>query len=347
MRMPRGLRLSITVLSTLALAAGAATAGSALNTSRTAVGEIAFSVQHGDGDAPRDLYVVRTDGRWIFRKTTRLNEQDPVWSPDGRHIAFEGWTGYDPGDASVYTMNPDGTHRRRLAPGGAPQWSPDGRRIAYASDGIYVMNSDGTGKKRLTRSGGPPHWSPDGKQIAFTGGEFPEYDVYVVNAGGGRERRLTRTRDSTVAAWGPGRRIIFTVSQHEGPRGNFLGGPEGIYVVNADGTGRRKVKSTFSTLIGGWSPDAQLIVYAAHGISTVRPRDGFVRRLTRRSPGVDRDPAWSPDGRVIAFARRDTPRADGIWIVNRDGSGVRRIAVALLVGRLRWNDYSTPTWAPR
>jgi len=94
MLVPRGLRLSITVLSTLALVAEAATASSALNTSRTAVGEIAFSVKHGDGDAPSDIYVVRTDGRWISRKTTSLNEASPVWSPDGRHIAFDGWTGF-------------------------------------------------------------------------------------------------------------------------------------------------------------------------------------------------------------------------------------------------------------
>jgi TolB protein len=237
-------------------------------------------------------------------------------------------------------MNPDGTHRRRLAPGGGPQWSPDGRRIAYANDdGIFVMNADGTGKKRLTRSGGGSYWSavwsPDGKQIAFTsGGEYTD-DVYVVNAGGGGERRLTRTGDSFVEAWAPGRKIIFTRTS-----------VDGIYIVNADGTGLRKMKP-WTRVIGGWSPDAQLIVYAAHGISTVRPRDGFVRRLTRRSPRSDSDPAWRPDGRVIAFARSYTKHEDGIWIVNRDGSRARRIAVAPLVGHWRWNDYYTPTWAPR
>src|SRR5437762_12112263 len=93
MLVPRGLRLSITVLSTLALVAGAATASSALNTSRTPAGEIAFCVKHGEGDAPSDIYVVRADGRWISRKTTSLNEGSPVWSPDGRQIAFDGWSG--------------------------------------------------------------------------------------------------------------------------------------------------------------------------------------------------------------------------------------------------------------
>jgi TolB protein len=247
-------------------------------------------------------------------------------------------------------MNPDGTHRRRLAPGGDPQWSPDGRRIAYdADDGIFVMNSDGTGNKRLTRSGGGPYWSPDGKQIAFTSGGKWTDDAYVVNADGSGERRLTRTGDSFVAAWAPGRKIIFTRTS------------VGIYIVNADGTGLRSVKLTSSTPYavesGGWSPDAELIVYAQlsrrsalNGISTVRPRDGFVRRLTRGPRGSrnsDSDPTWGHDGRVIAFARSYTKHEDGIWIVNRDGSRERRIAVAPLVGPFRWNDYYTPTWAPR
>ena len=333
---PRSLRLSITVLSTLALVAEAATASSALNTRRTAVGEIAFSVKHGDGDAPSDIYVVRTDGRWILRKTTRLNEANPVWSPDGRHIAFDGWTGYRADRAWVYTMNPDGTHRRRLAPGGG-QWSPDGRRIAYANDdGIFVMKSDGTGKKRLTRSGGGPfYWSPDGKHIAFTReGKFTD-DVYIVNAGGGGERRLTRTGDSTVAAWSPGRKIIFTRRS-----------VDGIYIVNADGTGLRKMKP-YAGEIGGWSPGAELIVYApGDGIATIRPRDGSVRRLTR---GVDREPTWGPGGREIAFGRNGTPRERGIWIVNRDGSGARRIAAEInrTYPHGGPNFYLTPTWAPR
>lgn|SRR6266550_1245250 len=81
---------------------------------------------------------------------TRLDEDDPVWSPNGRHIAFEGWTIPGGADTSIHTMKLDGTHRRHLARGRRPQRSPDGRRIAYdASDGVYVINVDGTGKKQL------------------------------------------------------------------------------------------------------------------------------------------------------------------------------------------------------
>jgi Tol biopolymer transport system component len=328
---PRGLRLSIAALAILALG-GAATASSAPERRQAAIGKIAFSVQHGDNDAPWDIYVVRTDGRWILRKTTRLNESDPVWSPDARHIAFEGWSIPGGSDTKIYTMNSDGTHRRRLAPGGDVQWSPGGRRIAYANDdGVYVMNPDGTRKKRLTRSGGGPRWSPDGKQIAFT----HDSDVYVVSASGGHERRLTRTGDNYVDRWAPGRKIIFTHHRDDA-------GPV-ISIVNADGSDSRKVmRSTnlYDNLeIGGWSRDAQVILYAdSRGVSTVRPSDGFVRRLARRGGA----PTWGPGDGKVAFTispYKDERRA-GVWIVNRDGSGARRIATA-------YEACYDPAWAPR
>ena len=347
----RGLRLSVGFVSTVALVSVAATASSASNTSRTAVGEIAFSVRHGNGDAPWDIYVVRTDGRWVVKKTTtRLHEDDPVWSPDGRHIAFEGWTTPARADMRIYTMKPDGTHRRRIALGREPQWSPDGRRIAYLqSDGVYalkvdvyVMNVDGTGKKLLARGVGP-RWSPDGKQIAFTRAG----DVYIVNAGGGGEHRLTRTGDTAIEAWAPGRKIVLSHSAING-----LAPPSGIYVINADSTGFRRVRRTSDYVtpsVGGWSPDGRLILYAAaHGIVTWRLSDGSVRRLTRHSD--DFGPAWSRDGRKIAFTRNvfGGSRGNGIWIVNRDGSDARRIAAPNNPYPHQGpNEYYAPTWSPR
>ena len=327
----------------LALVAGAA-AASAPNTSRTAAGEIAFSVHHGDGDAPWDIYVVRTDGRWVVKKTTtRLDEDDPVWSPDGRHIAFEGWTIPGGADTWIYTMNADGTHRRRIAQGRLPQWSPDGRRIAYdESDGVYVIKVDGT-RKNLLAHGGGPRWSRDGKQIAFTG---KSTDVYIVNAGGGGERRLTRTGDNNFGAWAPGRRIVFAHSAING-----AGPASGIYIIHADGTGLRRVRQTSDYVtpsIGGCSPDGKFILYAAaDGISTWRLSDGSAGRVTR---GSDGDPTWGPGGREIAFTRNvySTTRGNGIWIVHRDGSGARRIAAPNNpYPHEQPNEYYTPTWAPR
>ncbi len=226
-------------------------------------------------------------------------------------------------DDKIYTMDPDGGHRRQLARGSDAQWSPDGRRIAYEEWSpdrrfplVYVMNAAGTGPRRLGR-GAEPRRSPDGEQIAFTG---TTGDISVVDVDGGGERLLTRTGDNDVAAWAPGRKIVFAHSADNAPRP-----ASGIYLINADGTGLRRVSKTGDDVtpsIGGWSPGGKLVLYAANGISTWRLHDGFLRRLTR---GSDNDPTWDPSGRTIAFARTvlGGTRANGIWIVNRDGSAAR------------------------
>ena len=167
-----------------------------------------------------------------------------------------------------------------------------------------------------------------------------------MDSSGGRERRLTRTRDSTLAAWAPGRKIIFT-------RGivldNGSGAAAGVYIINANGSGLRRVTGTNHYVLptfGGWSPDDKLILYATrHGISTWRLSNGFVRRLTRG--GSDSYPTWGPHGGRIAFAR-NTPHGNGIFIVNRDGSAAHRLAViGPIPHTFGWNRYVTLAWAPR
>ena len=93
----------------------------------------------------------------------------PVWSPDGRTIAFT----QGDGDLEVFVVNVDGSGLRNLTDNERiqdtnPVWSPDGRAIAFLTDRdgngeIYVMNADGGGERNLTNSASDDccdAWSP-------------------------------------------------------------------------------------------------------------------------------------------------------------------------------------------
>ena len=175
--------------------------------------KIAF-VRRRDGN--REIYVMNPDGSGQRRLTRNtVGDRNPVWSPDGRRIAFESnW--------QVYLMNADGSGQRRLTRNGArnfaPAWSPDGQRIAFerrvgrekygscsgcgraSTFQVYVMSVDGSEAQMLAQGGTQPFWSPDGQKIAFE----RQSDIYVMNADGSGQRKLTRgARRESSPVWSP------------------------------------------------------------------------------------------------------------------------------------------------
>ena len=142
----------------------------------------------------------------------------PSWSPDGQRIAFR-WNG----GVTVANAD-GGERRPVIAPGEDPAWSPDGRRIAYAAGGygasfIYTVNVDGTDRRRVTtemaESPGTtdlsPVWSPDGNWIAFqreyhvcSGRERGcngFYDIFVTRGDGSDLRKVTTDGASVRPSW--------------------------------------------------------------------------------------------------------------------------------------------------
>ena len=229
------------------------------------------------------------------------------------HAAFPGQNGRiafqsdRDGPVEIYATSPGGTPKRITLSNGSsdPAYSPDGSKIAFVSGGglgydIFVMNSDGTGRKQLTNTGSAdlqPAWSPDGRKIAFVSNTFSlngqtDYEIWVMNADGTNPTPITNNSYSeTQPAWSPdGSKIAFESSRRD------LGDTDqNIYVMNADGSG----------------PASNLTPY------TPGPQPG-----DPPYQGHDDDPAWSPDGSKIAYVHTFAPNASGvpnIWVMDANG----------------------------
>jgi TolB protein len=214
----------------------------------------------------------------------------------------------------------------------AGAWSPDGRRIAFESDRrgtwVYVMNADGSAKRRLAR-GYAPAWSPDGRTIAFTRSD-PRGNglLYLMNADGTDQRLLARTStDNPRPVWSPdGLQVAFSDTDR---------GWAYVYVVSAEGTHPKRLNHTRGSDLDvspAWSPDGRRIAFMSTSGSTdqtgqiyVMSADGTKpRQLTHPPAGDGYYPAWSPDGRTIAFTK-DLSDNNYIYLMNTDGSNQRRL----------------------
>jgi Tol biopolymer transport system component/DNA-binding winged helix-turn-helix (wHTH) protein len=257
----------------------------------------------------------------------------PVWSPDGRRIAF---SSNRDGKNEIYVMDADGSNVRRLTNNLAddvnPIWSPDGHRLIFDSerDGnreIYVMDADGGNQIRLTRNNAADTTatsSPDGSLIAFasnrdTGPPYNPYnlDIYVMNADGSNVRRIVDDPEFDVGPqWSPdGRKILFTT----GRNGNF-----DVYEMNADGTGQRNLTADNDKADGApvWSLDGQNIAFsrkfeATDQIFVMDSQGENLKRVTHNTAN-NGSPAWSPDGSKLIF-HTDQDGNYEIYTISVDG----------------------------
>lgn len=281
--------------------------------------------------------------------------------------------------SEIYTMRPDGGDVRALTSDAVndtkPRWSPDGTRIAFVSyvsgplePDLFVMDANGSNLVNLTRTPDigdfDPAWSPDGSRLLFTRQDFEDSggigpaDLYVIELGSGRTRRLTDTPDldEWTAAWSPdGTTIVF-----HGCCGAGDVPHQGLYQMRADGTGVRAI-TTGRDFEPSWSPDGRRLVFfrftnagdpATGGVSTnpveysslfLVDADGSdLTRLTDETTVLDFGPAWSPQATQIMFTRDPDGSDDAfatsqwaagagrdalsaIWVIGVDGSGMQRV----------------------
>jgi Tol biopolymer transport system component len=284
-------------------------AASSRYSSTNSAAKIAFS---SNRDGNFEIYVMNADGSAQTRLTNNAEwDVSPAWSPDRSKIAF---SSRRDGNWEIYVMNADGSGVKRLTndPGfdSGPEWSPDGTKIAFASDrivtpwgiritGIYIMNTDGSNVTAPFEAANYyyPDWSPDGQKFVFQsmrdGAEvYPTHDIWVGNVNGSGFTRLTDPNDGAdqYPAWSPnGSQIAFVHT--------------GIWVMNADGSAKRKLTNGFSP---AWSPNGQQIAFedtrdggpcCVDGVYNVdiysMNADGSaVKRLTNNA-AYDKEPAWS------------------------------------------------------
>jgi dipeptidyl aminopeptidase/acylaminoacyl peptidase len=241
-----------------------------------------------------------------------------------------GWIAYPldryPGrDFAITTVDPAHVWRQwALAshPGDLPvNWSRDGNRLLVVHRvphqiRLYVLNSNGTETPASPKGVGWGSLSPDGNKVVYIATDYRSLYVYDLQTRVSRQVVAPRTGEFYLSsAWSPdGSRIAFT-SDHA------------VFVVNADGTGRRTVVEFPATPYYyepgnlAWSPDGSRLAFLAgqwrKSRVFVMGADGAgVRAISALGENVSL--AWSPDSARIAFTR-----GSRLFTMAPDGTSVR------------------------
>jgi TolB protein len=242
-----------------------------------------------------------------------LSEQP--WSPDGSRLAW-GPAPIVPGvlrGGDIFTVSAAGGDIRRITTDGRikepPVWSPSAPQLAYASMPstgleLFTARDDGSDPVQITNAGAQswqPSWSPSGASIAFVRSVLSESAIYVVRPDGTELHRVAEFYGDAAGepAWSPdGSKLAYTSAEN----GNMRYGGQEVFLVNADGSGER--------------------------------------RLTELGPqtGVDAAPTWSPDGDQIVLTRRGIsfPVSQALWTMNPDGTCESALASADVWGPPSW-----------
>ncbi|MFH1087501.1 MAG: hypothetical protein V1737_02810 [Chloroflexota bacterium] len=178
---------------------------------------------------------------------------------------------------------------------------------------IYVMRPDGSGRRNLTNNPAVddgPSWSPDGKKIAFYSNRDVRVEIYVMDADGRNQARLTHSGENALPRWSPdGRRIAFW---HEGT----------LWLMDSDGSNQRslghKPQAGFQ-----WSPDGRRIAFNSESLGMVVLDVETGVAATSGTKPAYWWPAWSPDGKKIA-ATSDRDGACELYVLDAElGNPVR------------------------
>jgi Tol biopolymer transport system component/DNA-binding winged helix-turn-helix (wHTH) protein len=317
---------------------------------------LAFAWNGGTGDH-YSIYVKLIGGEESLRLTQQASiDFNPVWSPDGRYIAF---CRILKDETGIYVIPALGGAERRmrktlwdeqdfyeaLGAAGRLSWSPDGKLLAFSDrvsgnepvSSIFLLSLESQEIRRLTS---PPRWSdfdpvfsPDGQTLAFarrgTG-------IYMVSVLRGKEQRLISGGYNWGLAWAPdGRHIVFPdaswpvnagwlwkISLHGGEPERLQFGQEGIEPMIR---GNQLVYVRQMANINVWRRKLS----SSH---TAGPADRFISS-TRMESG----PQFSPDGSKITFESTRSGYYE-VWVCRSEGSGLIQLThFKSITGTPRWS----------
>ncbi|MCY2967422.1 MAG: LpqB family beta-propeller domain-containing protein [Planctomycetota bacterium] len=245
-------------------------------------------------------------------------KQRPVWSPDGKVLAFSQHRG---GKIGLVFLEGEPPRERPVA-ATIPQydacWSPDGKRIAYTRVGqtpgqgnldVYLALSDGSEPVKFAGDEGKlsheefPAWSPDGKRIAYMSTYEGNQEIYIADVDGRNRQRLTNDPAlDSHPAWSPdSRRLAFATNRW----GDFE-------IAEVDADGQNLVRLTKSPRLDDYpvySPDGTRLAFVSNRdgnseIYVLTREDLSVVNVTE-SPAIDSYPAWTPNGDLTFVSNRD------------------------------------------
>jgi TolB protein len=226
----------------------------------------------------------------------------PRFSPSRQEITY---MSYESGQPQVYLLQIETGQRELVAnfPGMtfAPRFSPDGQKVIMSllrDDGnsnIFTLDLRTRATTRLTNSNAidtSPSYSPDGSQIVFTSDRGGQAQIYVMNADGSDQRRIS-FGDGTYSTpvWSPrGDLIAFTKQS---------GGQFSIGVMRTDGSGERILSTGFQQEGPTWAPNGRVLMFFKEDAGSGGPRLYSIDLTGRNEQPIPTanfasDPAWSP-----------------------------------------------------
>jgi len=261
----------------------------------------------------------------------------PVWSPNGKKIAFASDRRVDQ-DVWVVDLRSGKETRLTALRGDEIPFSWSRKAIAFDANGfrnsgIYQMKPNGSKVEMLVpfEADGAsglfsPVFSPDGKRVAFATTVNGKMEIAVASVGKGEVEILTGDTPKTdmQPTWSPdgdsllfmsnriGDSDVYSIDLDEGTEVNVTNAPENSWDMDPE-----------------YSPDGESIVFSSWRSGQlevwVMAADGSGARSLTNSATEDRHPRWSPDGKRIAFERKQADGNVRIWVMESDGRDPRPV----------------------